>query len=88
MRFVVLGAGSLGSLFAGRLAAAQTDDPGLDVTLLGRESDHVARVRERGLRVTRPDGRDETVDLDEATDYGVASNADVLVLLVKSYDTG
>jgi 2-dehydropantoate 2-reductase len=89
MHVVVLGAGSLGSLVAGRLAAVSNGDADgeLAVTLLGREGDHLQRIRERGLRLTRPDGREETVALDVSTDYEIGADADVLVVLVKSYDT-
>ncbi|MGB9963443.1 ketopantoate reductase family protein [Halobacterium hubeiense] len=82
MRVVVLGAGSLGSLLAGALE--RTD---ADVTLLGRESDHVRRVRADGLRLTRPDGSEDAVPVDVATDEGVTEDADLLVVCVKSYDT-
>ncbi|NIB99156.1 ketopantoate reductase family protein [Halobacterium sp. R2-5] len=82
MRVVVLGAGSLGSLLAGSLAGTRAD-----VTLLGRASDHVERVRDRGLEIARPDGSEQTVPLDVATDGAAASDADLLVVCVKSYDT-
>lgn len=91
MHVVVLGAGSLGSLVAGRLASGSGPDTAgpadLAVTLLGRDGEHVKRSRERGLRVTHPNGREETVAVDVATDYEAAAAADLLVLLVKSYDT-
>lgn len=83
MRVVVLGAGSLGSLLAGALATAD-----VDVTLLGRDGDHVRRVREHGLRFTHPDGREEQIPLDVATEHAAAADADLLVVCVKSYDTG
>lgn len=91
MHVVVLGAGSLGSLVAGRLASASNSEVAgngdVTVTLLGRDSDHVQRSRERGLRVTHPTGREDTVEVDVATEYEAAAAADLLVLLVKSYDT-
>ncbi|WP_232688313.1 ketopantoate reductase family protein [Halobacterium zhouii] len=82
MRVVVLGAGSLGSLVGGLLAMTDAD-----VTILGRESEHVEAVRERGLRVVHPDGTDSTVDVPVATDAAAAADADLLVVCVKSYDT-
>ncbi|WP_232701468.1 ketopantoate reductase family protein [Halobacterium wangiae] len=82
MRVVLLGAGSIGSLFGGLLATA-----GADVTLLGRDGDHLDRVAADGLRLSHPDGRTETVRVDTATDPAVASGADLLVVCVKSYDT-
>jgi 2-dehydropantoate 2-reductase len=83
MRIVVLGAGSLGSLLAGALVGSDAD-----VTLLGREGEHVRRVRADGLRFTHPDGREEQIPLDAATDPAAAADADLLVVCVKSYDTG
>ena len=51
MRFMVFGAGALGSLVAARLSTAY------DVTLVGRR-EHVDAIRSTGLRVT---GRTECV---------------------------
>jgi 2-dehydropantoate 2-reductase len=82
MRIVVLGAGSLGSLFAGRLAASDAD-----VTLLGRASEHFERVATAGLNLTRPDGTRQTVPVETSTDSQIVEDADVLVVCVKSYDT-
>jgi 2-dehydropantoate 2-reductase len=82
MRIVVLGAGSLGSLFAGRLAASDAD-----VSLLGRPSEHFERVATAGLELTRPDGTQQTVPVETSTDPQIVDEADVLVVCVKSYDT-
>ncbi|MCG1002693.1 MULTISPECIES: ketopantoate reductase family protein [Halobacterium] len=82
MRVVVVGAGSLGSLLAGALATADAD-----VILLGRDSEHVRRVHEDGLRFTHPDGSDERISLDVASERAAAADADLLVVCVKSYDT-
>ena len=82
MRVVLLGAGSLGSLFGGLLAAADAD-----VTLLGRAGEHLDAVAADGLRLARPDGRTETIRVETATDPAAASDADLLVVCVKSYDT-
>ena len=46
MKFLIMGAGALGSAFGGMLA-----DAGHDVTLIGRES-HMKPIREHGLRIT------------------------------------
>jgi 2-dehydropantoate 2-reductase len=84
MRVVVQGPGSLGSLVGGLLAAA-----GEDVVLLGRpDSEHLGRVAAEGLVVEHPDGGGETATRpDTATDPGVAADADLVVVCVKSYDT-
>lgn len=92
MHVVVLGAGSLGSLVTGRLASVPRADAAgsldVTVTLLGRDGDHLQRTRDRGLQVAQPTGHEKTVEVDVATEYEVAASADLLVPLVKSYDTG
>lgn len=55
MRIAVLGAGAMGSLFGGLLAAA-----GEDVTLVTRNAEHVAAINERGLRIVDAVGADTT----------------------------
>lgn len=83
MRFGVIGAGSLGSLFAGRLAAA-----GTDVVVLGRENDHLARIEADGVVVETPTGDDLVGGLVAAdSDPRVLGGVDVLLVAVKSYDT-
>lgn len=82
MRVVVQGAGSLGSLVGGLLAAA-----GEDVTLLGRSGEHLDTVADRGLVVERPDGTATTTHPATATDPAVVADADLAVVCVKSYDT-
>jgi 2-dehydropantoate 2-reductase len=80
-RVLVVGAGSLGSVYGGFLARA-----GLDVQLLARE-EHARAVRDQGgLRVTSFDGEwlaplTATWRPDEVTP------ADLVVVLVKSQDT-
>ena len=46
MKFLVMGAGALGSAFGGMLANAS-----YDVTLIGRKR-HMKPIREHGLRIT------------------------------------
>jgi len=45
MKFLIMGAGALGSAFGGMLA-----DAGYDATLIGRER-HIKPIREHGLRI-------------------------------------
>lgn len=78
MNVVVLGAGAVGSLFGARIARA-----GHSVTLIGR-AEHVAAVRERGLRVR--DGREEVVRLRAETRLAPGLPADVVLVTVKSFD--
>ncbi|MFB6081465.1 MAG: ketopantoate reductase family protein [Halanaeroarchaeum sp.] len=82
MHVVVLGAGAMGSLFAGRLAGTDAS-----VTLLGHASEHVATVDRDGLVLQETDGTRRTLDLDVTTDNARASEADLLLVAVKSYDT-
>ncbi len=78
MKVVVFGAGAVGSLFGARFAAA-----GHAVVLLGRP-DHLAAIRERGLRV---EGVGEgTFRLDVADDPRVAHDAEAVLLTVKTFD--
>ena len=82
MRVVVQGAGSLGSLVGGLLAAA-----GEDVTLLGRPGEHLDRVGAEGLVVEHVDGGETTTHPETASDPAVVADADLVVVCVKSYDT-
>jgi len=82
MRFGVLGAGSLGSLFAGRLAAA-----GADVSVLGRANEHLERVAEHGVTVETAAGGELVGEVDASSDPSVLAGVDVLLVCVKSYDT-
>lgn len=81
VRVVVVGAGSLGSAIGGVLARA-----GHGVTLVTRNAAHVAAICEDGLRLD--DGHDcATVVVTAATDYHDVPVADLVIVLVKSYDT-
>jgi len=78
---VVVGAGSLGSAIGGTLAAA-----GNGVTLVTRNADHVTAIRSHGLRLH--DGAAErTVAVDARTGYDGLAPAELVVVLVKSFDT-
>jgi 2-dehydropantoate 2-reductase len=82
MRFMVFGAGALGSLVAARLSAAH------DVTLVGRR-EHVEAIRTSGLRVT---GRTECVAtsieaVTEAPTPPDVTPPDVVLVTTKSYGT-
>lgn len=80
MRWMVFGAGALGSVVAARLAEVR------EVSLVGRPQ-HVTAIRARGLRVS---GHTELVqaDIDAVTDVAdVAAEPDVVLLTVKAYDT-
>jgi 2-dehydropantoate 2-reductase len=78
VKVVVVGAGSVGSLFGARLARA-----GHSVTLVGR-ADHVAAIRSHGLRVV--DHGEEVVRLDALTELAPGADCDVALLTVKTFD--
>ena len=78
MRFMVFGAGALGSLVAARLSSAH------EVTLVGRR-EHVLAIRASGLRVT---GRTECVATTiAAVTEPTETPPDVVLVTTKSYGT-
>ena len=78
MRFVVLGAGALGSIIAGHLARA-----GEDVVLVAR-GDRARYVQQHGITVTGV--ADFTSACPVITDPLALRAADVLLVAVKTYD--
>jgi 2-dehydropantoate 2-reductase len=81
MKVCILGAGALGCSIGGALAEA-----GSDVWLINRSKAHVDAINAQGLRVR--DGQAERlVPVRAATDGRGIGPADLLVVLVKSFDT-
>ena len=78
MRLLVVGAGSTGGYFGGRLAQA-----GRDVTFLVRPR-RAAQLEAKGLQVTSPHG-DFTIAPKLVTAGSLASHYDAILLTVKSY---
>lgn len=78
MRITILGAGGVGGYMGGVLARA-----GHDVAFLAR-GDHLAAIREHGLRVRQADG-DFTVEARADHDIDALGHADVAIVAVKSY---
>lgn len=81
MKIGVLGAGSLGSAMGAALAEA-----GSEVWLVSRNRAHVDAIRARGLEV-RTDHGERTVRVDAAVDCAGLAPVDLLIVLVKSFDT-
>src|SRR5438034_11748402 len=79
MKFVILGAGALGSIIGGHLARA-----GEEVTVIGR-GQRPASLERHGIVLTGL--ADFTAPVIVATDPRTVSEADVLVVAVKTYDT-
>jgi 2-dehydropantoate 2-reductase len=78
VKVVVVGAGAVGSLFGARLFAA-----GQSVELVGRP-DHVAAIRERGLRVMNR--TEEVFRVPARTQLPVGESPDAILLTVKTFD--
>ena len=78
---VVAGAGAMGSLFGGLLAEA-----GLRVTLFARRAEHVAAIRERGLRIVG-EGGERFVPIGAATAISEIPPADILLVQCKASAT-
>ena len=77
----MLGAGSLGSVIGACLARS-----GHHVTLVTRNEAHVNAVRTHGLRLV-DDDHTVRVSVDAATSAGELSPPDLVIVLVKSFDT-
>ena len=77
----MLGAGALGSAIGGTLAAG-----GSDVTLVDRYDAHVDAINRSGLRMQVGD-TERVVRVKAITDPRALSAMDLVIVLVKSYDT-
>ena len=80
-RVAVMGAGAVGSYLGTCLARA-----GADVHLIAR-GPHLAALRERGLTLLTPEGERTTFDVRATDDPAEVGPVDVVLFLVKSYDT-
>ena len=80
MKIGVVGAGGVGGYYGARLASA-----GAEVGLIAR-GDHLAAIREHGLRVRADDG-DFTVRVAASDDPADIGPCDAVLFCVKSYDT-
>ena len=82
MKIAILGAGSLGCAIGGVLAEA-----GSDVWLINRNAKLVDALNNTGL-VLRDGGVDRVVQVKATTSAQAAGVVDLVVVLVKSFDTG
>jgi len=80
MRIAVVGAGAMGSVYAGLLA-----DAGNEVWAVDPWEEHVAAIRARGLRVEGASG-DRTVRLSATTDPAEVGECDLVVIATKARD--
>jgi 2-dehydropantoate 2-reductase len=81
MRIAVLGTGGVGGYFGGRLAAT-----GTDVTFIAR-GQHLAAIRERGLRIESPNGNVHISPAQATDDPSTVGPVDLVFFTVKLYDT-
>ena len=81
MRVAVLGAGAVGSYLGSCLATA-----GADVHLIARGA-HLAALQERGLTLVSPEGERSTVEVQATGDPAEVGPVDIVLFMVKSYDT-
>jgi 2-dehydropantoate 2-reductase len=78
MKIAVVGAGAMGSVYAGLLA-----DAGNEVWAVDTWAEHIAAIRERGLRVEGASG-DRTVRLEATTDAAEVGFVDLVVIATKA----
>ena len=81
MKFLVMGAGALGSAFGGMLA-----DAGHEVILIGRER-YMRPINEHGLKITGIWGTHFIKDITAQTEPTADCVPDVVLLATKSFDT-
>ncbi len=80
MKIAIVGAGAMGSVYAGLLAGA-----GNEVWAIDRRGEHVDAIREHGLRIEGASG-DRTVRMQATTDAAEAGEADLVVIATKAMD--
>jgi len=78
VKIAIVGAGAMGSVYAGLLANA-----GNEVWAVDRRADLVEAIRAGGLRVEGASG-DRTVRIDATTDPAEAGEAELIVLATKA----
>jgi len=78
-RITVVGAGAMGGLFGGLLA-----EGGLDVTLVDAWPEHIAAIRQNGLRIVGIGG-DRAIKVKATTDASEVRTADVVLFQCKAF---
>jgi len=78
MKIAIIGVGAMGSVYAGLLA----DKGGHDVWAIDTWQDHVAAIRDKGLRVEGASG-DRTVRMNATSDPGEVKDADLVIIATK-----
>ena len=80
MKVAVMGAGAVGGYLGACLSRVA------DVHLIAR-GEHLVALRERGLTIVTPEGERWTVDVQATDDPAEIGPVDIVLFLVKSYDT-
>jgi 2-dehydropantoate 2-reductase len=80
MKVAVMGAGAVGGYLGACLSRVA------DVHLIAR-GEHLRALRERGLTIVTPEGERSTVDVQATDDPAEIGAVDIVLFLVKSYDT-
>jgi 2-dehydropantoate 2-reductase len=78
MRIAIVGAGAMGSVYAGLLG-----DAGNDVWAIDRWHEHISAIRKRGLRVEGASG-DRVVRINATVDPGEVGVVDLVVIATKA----
>src|SRR5258708_12676786 len=78
-KVVVVGAGAMGGLFGGLLA-----EGGLDVTLVDAWPEHIAAIRQKGLRIVGVGG-DRDIEVKATTNAAEIERADVVLFQCKAF---
>jgi 2-dehydropantoate 2-reductase len=78
-KVVVVGAGAMGGLFGGLLA-----EGGLDVTLVDAWPEHIARIKDKGIRIVGVGG-DRDIKVNATTDGREIKAADVVLFQCKAF---
>ena len=81
MRLVIIGSGSLASLFAAALSSQ------VELVMLGHWPAQIARLQEYGLKVIHIDGQESHHFFPVTNDPSFSFPADIALVLVKSYQT-
>lgn len=83
MKVAIIGAGAMGSVYAGRFAEA-----GSDVVAIDPWSAHVEAIARNGLRIEGPDGDRIVSGINASTDPEIAIGADLFVIATKASGVG
>jgi 2-dehydropantoate 2-reductase len=81
MKTVIIGAGAMGGLFGGLLAAS-----GQEVWLVDVWKEHIETLRSRGLTLEEK-GQENLIPIHATTDAASLGKADLVILFVKTYHT-